>query len=170
MIIKTENLKLAEVRYFDVERNGLEFTPPLSHVVLLNRGDTYVSLLNCGDFAPIYKRNKSKSNVYSDDGEYFGTKIELVYGNLKDGEAWLLTDTDFTKVFGSEEVDMDTVEQYVLASDLFFKDRLELVESNAARHGLPFFTIRSIVKKDEKSIQEMQDFFSEREKQKVKKK
>ena len=46
MIIKTENLKLAEVRYFDVERNGLEFTPPLSHVVLLNRGDTYVSLLN----------------------------------------------------------------------------------------------------------------------------
>ena len=45
---------------------------------------------------------------------------------------------------------MDTVEQYVLASDLFFKDRLELVQSTAVSHGLPFFTVRSIVKKDEK--------------------
>ena len=67
MMIKTENIKLAEVRYFDVENNGLEYTPPLSHVILLNRGDTYISLLNCGDFAPIYKRVKHTSKIYNED-------------------------------------------------------------------------------------------------------
>ena len=169
MGIKTKDLKLAEVRYFDKENNGLELTPPLSYVVLLNRGDTYISLLNPGEFYPVYKRVKHKSNVYSED-EYIGTKVELMCGEVCNGEAWLLNDVDFNKHFGCEEVDMDTVYDYVITSSLFFKDRLELAKNYANRHGLPFFTIRNIVKKDQKSIDDMNAFFAEREKQKVMKK
>ena len=169
MKINTKDLKLAEVRYFNVERNGLELTPPLSHVVLLNRGDTYINLLNCGELQPIYKRDKYKTNIYSDE-EYIGTKIDLVCGNVQDGEAWLLNDTDFVQYFGCEEVEMTDIEHYVLQSNLFFKDRIELATTVMHRHGLPFLSIKNIVKKDEKCHEEMRRFFAERELQKVKKK
>lgn len=171
MKINTKDLRLAEVRYFDVENNGLEYTPPLSYVVLLNRGDTYINLLNCGDFAPIYSRNDHESNIYNrDTEEYIGTKVELVCGEVQEGEAWLLNDTDFVQHFGCEEVEMADVEHYVLQSNLFFKDRIELATTVMNRHGLPFLSIKNIVKKDEKCHEEMRRFFAEREPQKVMKK
>ena len=44
-MIKVKDIKLADVRYFDREHNGLEFTDAVSRVILLNRGDTYINLL-----------------------------------------------------------------------------------------------------------------------------
>ena len=38
-MIKVKDLKIADVRYFDKVHNGLEFTDPVSRVVLLNRGE-----------------------------------------------------------------------------------------------------------------------------------
>ena len=41
-MIKVKDLTVADVRYFDQAHNGLEYTEPVSRVVLLNRGDTYI--------------------------------------------------------------------------------------------------------------------------------
>ena len=170
MKINIKNICQAEVRYFDLKNNGLEYTPALSHVILFNRGDTYINLLNCGDFAPVFRRMKNKSNVYNNQDEYIGTKIELVCGEVQDGESWLISKTDFSDVFVGDEVDMRDIENYVLSSDLFFKDRLALTREFTARHGLPSLTIRNIVKKDSKDLEKMNAFFAEREKQKINKK
>ena len=170
MKVNTKNLSVAEVRYYDLEKNGLEYTPPLSHVVLLNRGDTYVNLFNCADFAPVYTRVKNVSNRFKDSDEFFGTKINLVCGEVQSGEAWLINDIDFSEVFNTEEVDVDDVENYVLESDLFFKDRLEIIATLQKRYILPEVSVRSIIEKDQKLLDEMNAFFAEREKQKVKQK
>ena len=49
MKFKTEDLRIAAVRHFDIEHNGLGYTEPLGLKVLLQRGDTYINLLNPGE-------------------------------------------------------------------------------------------------------------------------
>ena len=126
-MIKVKDIKVADVRYFDGEHNGLEFTEPLSRVVLLNRGDTYINLLNPGEFAPIYKRIPNTTNAYSTE-DYFGTKIEHVSGMERTGEAWLLTDGDFRCIFSGDEVTIKEIEDYVLRSSYYFHNRAELID------------------------------------------
>ena len=166
MKINTRDLKLAEVRYYDAEHNGLELTRPLAYVVLLNRGDTYVSLLNPGEIAPIYERVPRTVNVTS-TGDYFGTKVRQLSGDSDSGEVWLLTDYDFVTKISKEKVDINDVEDYVLDSNLFFKDRIALAESRAKRSAIQRFKMGKIIAADQEDMNNMLSFFAERASQKV---
>ena len=102
MVIKTKDLKLAQVRYYDEKHNGLEYSEPLSNVILVKTEDNlYDNLLNPGEAFPVFERVSKTFNQYSTDG-YYGTKMRFVSGKLASGEAWLLTSTDFESVFGRE--------------------------------------------------------------------
>lgn len=163
-MIKVKNIKVADVRYFDGEHNGLEFTEPLSRVVLLNRGDTYINLLNPGEIAPIYRRIPNTTNAYSTE-DYFGTKIEHVCGEEKTGEAWLLADIDFSRIFCSEFVDIKDVEDYVLRTCDYYHNRADLIETRLQREGLSPRDIMLLVDtkvKDKEKKAAMDQFFAER--------
>lgn len=168
-MIRVKDLKSADVRYFDLEHNGMELTQPVSKVILLNRGDTYINLLNPGEIAPIYGRVENTTNVYGADG-YFGTKITLLSGECKSGEAWLINNTDFSEVFPTEFVSIEEIENYVLESSQFYHNRAELIERRLNKKRL------SSVKRvdllctqlsDEKKKAEMDSFFEERGCEKV---
>lgn len=168
-MIRVKDLKVADVRFFDKEHNGMEYTQPLSKVVLLNRGDTYINLLNPGEIAPIYRRVENTTNAYSTE-DYFGTKIEHVCGEEVTGEAWLLTDADFRAIFHTDYVDLKVVEDYVLRSCDYYHNRSELIEGRLKRGGLNTREIMLMVNtkvEDEKRRAEMDAFFSERGVKKV---
>lgn len=168
-MIKVKDLKVADVRYFDKAHNGMEYTQPLSRVVLLNRGDTYINLLNPGEIAPIYRRIPNTTNAYSTE-DYFGTKIEHVCGEEVTGEAWLLADIDFSRIFHSEYVDIKDVEDYVLRTSDYYHNRADLIESRLQRGGLSTRDIMLLVDtkvKDKEKKAEMDAFFNERGVQKV---
>ena len=169
-MINVKDLKVADVRYYDVEHNGMEWTKPLSKVVLLNRGDTYINVLNPGEFAPIYRRVPRTSNAYGNEG-YFGTKIEQVCGEERTGEAWLLSDVDFKRIFYGEYVTIKDIEDYVLRSPDYYHNRAEVIEMRLLHQGR--LSNRDIVAmvdtkvKDEHSKAEMDNFFAERGVKKV---
>lgn len=168
-MIKVKDLTVADVRYFDKEHNGLEYAEPVSRVVLLNRGDTYINLLNPGEIAPIYRRIPNTTNAYSTE-EYFGTKIEHVCGEEANGEAWLLADVDFSRIFHSEYVDIRDVEDYVLETCDYYHNRADLIESRLQRGGLNTREIMLLVDtkvKDGHKKDDMDRFFAERGVQKV---
>lgn len=168
-MIKVKDLTVADVRYFDKEHNGLEYTNAVSRVVLLNRGDTYINVLNPGEIAPIYRRIPNTTNAYSTE-DYFGTKIEHVYGEEATGEAWLLSDVDFKRVFHKDEVSLKEVEDYVLRSSYYFHNRAELIERRLEQGKLSTRDIMLLVDtkvKDEHSKVEMDSFFAERGVKKV---
>jgi hypothetical protein len=170
-MINVKDLKVADVRYFDTARNGLEFVAPVSRVVLLNRGDTYINLLNPGEIAPIYRRIPNTTNPYSTE-DYFGTKIEHVCGEEKTGEAWLLADVDFKSIFHGDVVTIEDVEDYVLRSSSYFHNRAEVIERRLQSHRSKLSN-RDIVLlidtkvKDGHSKEAMDKFFAERGVQKV---
>lgn len=168
-MIKVKDLTVADVRYFDKEHNGLEYAEPVSRVVLLNRGDTYINLLNPGEIAPIYRRIPNTTNAYSTE-DYFGTKIAHVCGEEATGEAWLLADVDFSRIFHEDEVDIRDVEDYVLRSGFYFHNRAELIDRRLNQEKLGTRDIMLMVDtkvKDEKKKAEMDSFFAERGVQKV---
>lgn len=168
-MIKVKDLTVADVRFFDKEHNGLEYTDAVSRVVLLNRGDTYINVLNPGEMAPIYRRIPNTTNAYSTE-DYFGTKIEHVCGEEVTGEAWLLVDVDFKRVFHKDEVSMEEVENYVLGSCYYFHNRAELIERRLNQGRLSTRDIMLLVDtqvKDKHSKEEMDSFFAERGVQKV---
>lgn len=163
-MIKVKDIKIADVRYFDREHNGLEFTDAVSRVILLNRGDTYINLLNPGEIAPIYRRIPNTTNPFSTE-DYFGTKIEHVCGEERTGEAWLLADVDLKSVFHKDEVTMDEVEAYVLRSCYYYHNRAELIERKLNQGKLSTRDIMLLVDtkvKDKKSETAMREFFAER--------
>lgn len=171
MKIKTSDLREAVVRHFDIANNGLEFTAPLSRVILLNRGDTYVNVLNPGEIAPIYYRVPNTTNYCGSLDDYFGSKVDLVQGETKDGEAWLLEDTDFRHIFGKDEVSVREIENYVIFSDDFFHNRRDIIEQRLRSDKMSFRTRKKLVRIiDADSVKqgEMDSFFAERGIQKVK--
>ena len=170
-MIKVKDLTVADVRYFDQAHNGLEYTEPVSRVVLLNRGDTYINLLNPGEIAPIYRRVPNTTNPHSTE-DYFGTKIEHVCGEEVTGEAWLLADVDFKRIFHDDEVTVEDVEDYVLRSCSYYHNRAELIERRLqkCRSRLSNRDVMLLVDtkvKDEHSRAKMDGFFAERGVQKV---
>ena len=163
-MIKVKDLKVADVRYFDKEHNGLEFADPVSRVVLLNRGDTYINLLNPGEIAPIYRRIPDTTNPFSTE-DYFGTKIEHVCGENSTGEAWLLDDVNFRSVFHKDEVTIDEVESYVLRSSYYYHNRAELIERRLNRGRLSTHDIMRLIDtkvKDKEHKAKMDEFFDAR--------
>lgn len=169
MKVNTKDLKVAEVRYYDVDHRGLEYTKPVSHVILLNRGDTYVNLLNPGEFSPIYKRVPSTTNACGTE-DYFGTKIEQVCGEFVSGEAWLLSDIDFSGVFESAEVDIHDVEDYVILSSDFYHNRVDVIQQRLDREKISYREKRELVKiiEQDSILQgKMDEFFAVRGVQKV---
>lgn len=169
MIINTKELKIAAVRYFDKDKNGLELTDPISHVVLLNRGATYISLFSPGELAPIYKRLPCTANKCGLEDSY-GTKIKLVSGEVQTGEAWLLTDTDFYSVFGKGLVSLRDVEDYVIESGDYFHDRADIIRQRISSERLPIRDkkrLLKIVQQDEINKGNMDSFFKERGVQKL---
>ena len=163
-MINVKDLTVADVRYFDQAHNGLEYTEPVSRVVLLNRGDTYINLLNPGEIAPIYRRIPNTTNAYSTE-DYFGTKIQHVCGVERTGEAWLLEDVDFSLVFHENEVTIEDVEDYVLRSNYYYHNREELIERRLCRGKPSKSDVAAMVSKkveDEQKRAKMNDFFAAR--------
>lgn len=168
-MINVKDLKVADVRYFDKEHNGLEYAEPVSRVVLLNRGDTYINLLCPGEIASLYRRIPNTTNPLSTE-DYFGTKIEHVCGEEETGEAWLLTDVDFKSIFHRDEVTIEDVEDYVLRSCYYYHNRAELIERRLNRSKLSTRDIMLLIDtkvKDKEGKAKMDEFFAARGVQKV---
>lgn len=167
MKIDTKNLKIADVRYYDSEHNGLELTCPISKVVLYNRGDTYVNLLNPIDFTLVCKRVPGPTSW---EGERLETRIVPLAGQVVTGEAWLVTDFDFGNYFGSDTVDLEDVENFVLHSSYFYKDRLAIVQRKLSQGRISWGLRRDLMEvlaSDMEEHEAMKEFFEERKPQKV---
>ena len=163
-MIKVKDLCVADVRYFDEKHNGMEYTDPVSRVILLKRGDTYINLLNPGEIAPIYRRVPNTTNALGTE-DYFGTKIQHVCGDEVTGEAWLLASVDFNRIFADEEVTIEDVEDYVLRTNYYYHNREELIERRIHRMRQNSRDVMSLIEKkldDEKKRAKMVEFFAER--------
>lgn len=167
----TNLMRIGELRYYSKENNGVEVSAPLSYGMFIFLGGKWVNIFDVSDDYPVFVRLRCYGNVTSDGFEY-GSKLQLVSDEEKEesGPCWILGDTAFSKVLGKEEVNLGDVEDYILNSEEYFKDRMEIARQRMQLWESPT-KMMSIIRKDKKSKIKMDEFFAERGKavQKVKK-
>ena len=159
-------VKLAQVRYFDIERNASEIPEDKVYVVLINVNGTYINALNPFEELPVYQRTPY-SNVTSDGRHEYGNKIQLVNGEEKDGVCFILELVDLGYEFRKDKVTIEDIENYVLNSKLFFKDRIKLLQGK--RRLQKSLYDKKLLVEDMNKLNKFNEYISSYREEKVKK-
>ena len=155
---KRDKLHLAELKYFDMQNNGIELSEPASYVVVYEYADgRFLNALEPLEELPTFERRPWTTNIYSGQ-EYFGTKIKVLTDEFSTGPCWLLCDEKFRRCLPGQEVSLLEVEDYVLDSPLYFKDRLDIAKRRLRSFEQPFKMAR-IVRSDKQNDGKVEEFF-----------
>ena len=125
-LLKLKNLKLARVRYFDAEHNGAEVTSLDAYAFLYEREGEYVNVFNPERELPVYGRVPYTNTTL--DGEDYGTKIVLKSGEVETGPCYIIDEENCDRFFGKDQMKFIDLKQYVIRSEKFFIDRLEMMQ------------------------------------------
>ncbi len=167
----TNLMRIGELRYYSKENKGVEVSAPLSYGMFMFLGGQWVNIFDVADDSSIFVRSRCYGNITADGFEY-GSKLQLVSDADKEktGPCWILGDTSFAKVIGREEVRLGEIEDYILNSSDYYKDRMEIARQRLHLLDSPIKML-GIIRRDKKDSEKMDEFFAERSKavQKVKK-
>lgn len=166
--ISSNCIKMVDLRYY-VDGKGIELGDTLSKGVLVDFGNgRYVNPFCISDSYPIFKRDFSSNTTV--DGHSFGTRVCHVSNKLVTGPCWILDNKDFSEVIGKSEISLEDLENYILISNEFYKDRIRIAEKRLFK-GKKKRKMMRMIAHDEELLAEMERFFVEREHgiQKVKK-
>ena len=157
---RKDSLKLAELKYYDHKHNGIEVSDPLSYIVLVQVGDRYFNALDPIEELPTFERVHGTTNSYGDD--YFGTKVRLLTDGCSTGPCWLITnERDLSREFYGDEVSKRQIEDYILLSPLFFKDRIDIARERLSRFEQPY-KMASIIGREKHKLDEIHAFYDAR--------
>lgn len=159
--IKTSRIKLADLRFFDSEYNGVELSDSQSKGILVDltgNGD-YSNLFCLMEAYPVFKR-APVSNVTL-EGVSYGTKLYHVSNKIVTGPCWVLSSEDFSQIFNKDTVTLREIENYILSSGEFFKDRAEIAQKRISE-GNNSLRMSMIIERDEVGKASMDEFFTER--------
>ena len=138
--VKSSNLRLAQLRYYELERHASEILDNKAFAVILevntfNKDEdgnyiyNYINVFNPLETLPVFDRTPY-TNVTPDGLCEFGNKLELKSGEEKDGPCLILETGNLGDDLRKEKVTINDIKNYVLKSKLFFVDRVELLEKD----------------------------------------
>ena len=125
--IDASKLRLAQVKYFDEEHNGIEVTNTDAYVFLYDVNGQYINPFDVFAELPVYQRVPYSNTTRS--GEDFGSKIQHVQGDIKDGPCYVIGFTKVEDLFRNEDLDTEVLKDFIIHSRRFFIDRPELMKS-----------------------------------------
>lgn len=162
----TRDLYLAEVKYADKEK-GIEVMEPISYAFVYHKDNFFYNVITKEEY-PTYERVPYPNRTI--DGEDYGTKVKLLNDIDTTGECYLLTGIKCRELFEKDSVGLETIEDYILNSSCYFKDRVGVAVKRLADLKQPLKMIR-IIRTETSKKDEIDEYFRERERsrQKVKK-
>ena len=147
-----KDYSLAELRYYEKTKKGITVSDTLSYVFIEKEKyldeNTYKNVFNDESF-PIVRRQQ----VNGEDYYYYFVKFD---GNLRDknGLCWVLTDVSI------KNLPLKDLENIVIYSDYYFKDRKELVDERIANNYTS--SIIATVISDANNYEKMTSFLKEK--------
>ncbi len=146
---------IAGVRYLNLENNGIELSNNLSYVVVSKKKvgteDIFYNVFLENESYPTFMRNRFYTN-YTDNQESYGTKMNYQGGKLETGPCWILEG----KV---EDVSIKDIEDIVLSSHYYFKDRIKIAERRLKKYPIKLL---KVLLKDYKQKEIMDKYFEKR--------
>ena len=157
--IDISKIRLAQIRYFDADRKGSLIPEERAYVFMVDIGGEYVNLFNPSENLPVYGRTP-----YSNTTRYgieFGTKIVLLQGEIQNGPCYIIEKINPDDIFRKEEVTVEEIENYMLQSDRFFIDRIDIFER---RKSIIDFGKRKKIREDRVKLEKFEDYMKSQEK------
>ena len=127
--LKTENLRLARVKYFDTAHNGAEITDKEVYAFLFTHDGEYANVFNPEDDLPVYDRSPYANTTK--EGIDYGNKLFHVSGPVQDGPCYVVEPVSVTRLFEKDTITMEELRRYVMQSSQFFIDQIRLLEQEA---------------------------------------
>ena len=159
--LKTTDLRLARVKWYDTEHNGAELSSPEAYAFLQKiNEDTYINPFDPVETLPVLDRS-IYPNVMA-NGEEFGNRLIHVSGELTTGPCYVIERRPVEGLFGeAESVTLNQLKTYILRSKKFFVDRPSIILEFKGRERLGNF--RQYLK-DMTKMNELKQFFASHEK------
>ena len=161
--VDASRVRLAQLRYFNLERNASEIPEIEAYAVLVDINGTYINVLNPLEELPILDRTPY-TNVTPDGLHEFGNKLILVNGESQDGPCYVLEKGDLKGDLRREKVSVTDIENYVLDSKLFFVDRVELLEKERRLSNGKYY--KDLYLEDIKKLNKFKEYLNSFEKNK----
>lgn len=155
----TSKIKLAKIRYFDVEHNGAEVTDFDAYAILYLAGEKYVNLFDFSEEFPVFERSPYPNVTKA--GHEYGNKIIQLQGELTDGPCYIFERTDISSYFPNKNVSLNEIESYVLRSPYFFPDRISIIKGLPSTKKINHF---SRLASDVKKLYEFESYMNSHEK------
>ena len=132
MMVKTSNIYLAELRYYDKSRHSSIAFPEEAYALLEKNDNGYTNLLNNDINLPVYKRAHREMESLDSNGNYiaYRTYIILDSGVEEDGFCYIVEGRSLSDAFSKENVDYDDIKEFVLKSSLFFYDSIDILKDS----------------------------------------
>ena len=161
--IDISKVKLAQLRYFNLERKASEIPEEKVYAMLVEINGTYINLLNPIEELPVFGR-APYTNTTPDGQHEFGNQLFLINGELQDGLCYILEKEDMKYEFRRDKVSINDIENYVLNSKLFFADRVELLEKDKKIARDRYY--KKLYLEDIKKLNKLKEYLSSFEKEK----
>ena len=137
--LNTKNLRLARVKYYDVEHNGAELSEMEAYAFLQKVGDQYKNVFDEAEDLPVLDRSIYPNVMRS--GEEYGNRLIHVCGELTDGACYVIEPVALHKLFGVDIIGTNDLKDYMFHSEKFFVDRAHLIQGEKASHRLRMFSL-----------------------------
>ena len=150
--LKTENLRLARVKYFDKEK-GVELTEIEAYAFLMNINGEYVNVFDICEALPVLERSKHYANTFVP-----------VCGEMESGPCYAIEPRSVKGMMGQDTISFEMLREYVLKSNLFFVDRVGIIDNEKP---LKRFIYQSLREKDEEKLSALKEYIASHENAKV---
>lgn len=154
-VIKTDDLYFATIKYYEKDK-GVEVVENFAYAFLIKMDNMYINPFSPLDLFPVFDRVPYPN--YTLSGEEFGSKLRLLNTIDRSGPCFIVVGE---KLFDKEEVNYEELEEYVINSKLFFKDRLPIAKERMKKFKSPL-KMCEIILSDEKKLDNYESYFSER--------
>ncbi len=130
-IVNRSELILADLRIYDIGY-GVEVDLDMPKVLLKQIDGVFCNVFNENESYPLLKR-LPYSNT-SKDGDTYGNKLQVVGEKLESKEGLCAVESieDFFKDDDKKIMSIEELEEMVINSELFFKDRAEILYRRAS--------------------------------------
>ena len=160
--LDTNKIRIAQVRYYDTRMNGAELSSIVAYAFLYQVGeDQYINLIDPTKDYAVFDRTPY-SNVLKSGLEY-GTRIVHKCGKIEDGICYVMDEARGKEIFGTDSIDKDRIESYIMNSDYFFLDRPDIMKKIPLMRRLKY---ASLILADSKRLSDFYAFIDSHDEKK----
>jgi len=142
-LVDLRSLKIASIKYYDAENNGVLMNDSLTYVILQEgKNPPYINILDMLDETPVLER-LPYSNI-TEDGLEYGSKVRVVSGledNLESGPCYIVDKKNLSDYFSKDFITNLELEEFIVSSKFYFRGRSDLVKSRLKKHPIKMMKV-----------------------------